>query len=60
MTITCTKTATTVTLVANGTTRTTARSVGAITHTAGVYIGGKGDGTDVFSGLMDYARITIG
>lgn len=59
LTIRCTKTATSVTLAA-GTTRTTTRSVGTISNTAGVFIGGKGDGTDVFSGLMDYAKITIG
>ena len=59
LTITCTKTATSVTLTA-GTTRTTTSSVGTIANTAGVFIGGKGDGTDVFSGLMDYAKITIG
>ena len=58
-TITCTKTATSVTLSA-GVTRTTAKSVGAISNTAGVFIGGKGDGTDVLSGQMDYASITIG
>jgi len=59
VTITCTKTATSVTLVA-GATRTTARTVGAIANTAPVYVGGKGDGTDVFDGMMDYASITIG
>jgi hypothetical protein len=59
-TITCTKTATTVTLVTGATTRTTSASVGSIANTAPVYVGGKGDGTDVFSGLMDYASITIG
>jgi len=60
-TITCTKTATTVTLAVNGTTkRTTTKAVGAIANTVGVFLGGKGDGTDVFSGLMDNASITIG
>jgi hypothetical protein len=59
-TITCTKTATTVTLATGGTTRTTTRSVGTISNTASVFIGGKGDGTDVFSGLLDHAKITIG
>lgn len=66
-TITCTKTTATattpgtVTLAVNGTTkRTTTKTVGAISNTSGVFIGGKGDGTDVFSGLMDYASITIG
>jgi hypothetical protein len=59
-TITCTKAATTVTLATGATTRTTSASVGAIANTAPVHVGGKGDGTDVFSGLMDYASITIG
>jgi hypothetical protein len=60
LTITCAKTANTVKLTAGGTTRTTTKAVGTIANTAGVYIGGKGDGTDVFSGLMDQVRITIG
>ena len=59
VTISCTKTATTVTLVA-GTTRTVARVVGSIANSSPVYLGGKGDGTDVFDGRMDYASITIG
>jgi hypothetical protein len=65
--ITCTKTTATATtpgtvsLALNGVTkRTTTKSVGTISNTSGVFIGGKGDGTDVFSGLMDYASITIG
>src|SRR4051794_31243101 len=61
LTITCTKTATTVGLAVNGTTKkTTTKTVGEITNTVGVFLGGKGDGTDVFSGLMDSASITIG
>ena len=60
LTIICTKTPSMVTLTANGTTRTTSRAVGAIANTAGVSIGGKGDGTDVFTGLMDYVRISVG
>jgi hypothetical protein len=60
-TLTCTKTATTVTLAVNGVTKkTTTTSVGSITNTSGVFVGGKGDGTDVFSGLMDHASIAIG
>jgi hypothetical protein len=59
-TITCAKSATTVTLTVNGVTRTITKTVGTISNTSGVFIGGKGDGTDVFSGLMDYASITIG
>ena len=60
LTVTCTKTATTVTVAAAGMTKTTTRTVGSIANTAPVHVGGKGDGTDVFSGLMDYAKITIG
>jgi Concanavalin A-like lectin/glucanases superfamily len=60
-TLTCTKTATTVTLAVDGVTKkTTIKSVGTTANTAGVIVGGKGNGTDVFSGLMDYASITIG
>jgi Concanavalin A-like lectin/glucanases superfamily len=59
-TITCAKTGTTVTLTVNGATRTITKTVGTISNTSGVFIGGKGDGTDVLSGLMDYASITIG
>jgi hypothetical protein len=61
MTITCTKTATTVTLALNGQVkRTTKKTVGSIGNTSGLFLGGKGDGTDVFSGLMDKASIAIG
>jgi len=60
LTVTCTKTATSVTLTAGGTSKTTSVAVGSINNTAAVHVGGKGDGTDVFSGLMDYAKITIG
>ena len=60
LTITCTKTVTTVSVTVGSTTRTTTKSVGEISNTAGVHVGGKGDGTDVFSGLMDHASITIG
>jgi hypothetical protein len=67
LTISCararTATATTVTLAVNGTTTrttTTAKPIGAISNTSGVFVGGKGDGTDVFSGLADMASITIG
>lgn len=58
--LSCAKTGSSVTIVANGTTRTVARTVGKIANTSPVHIGGKGDGTDVFPGLMDYAKITIG
>ena len=60
-TITCTKTAKTVTLALNGSTkRTTKKTVGSVGNTSGLFLGGKGDGTDVFSGLMDKASIAIG
>lgn len=60
VTITCTKTASSVTLVAAGRTWTTARTVGTISNGSPVLLGGKGDGSDVFDGRMDYASITIG
>jgi hypothetical protein len=59
-TITCTKTATKITIAAGGVTRSVTKSVGEINNVSGVFIGGKGDGTDVFSGLMDLAKISIG
>jgi hypothetical protein len=59
-TITCAKTASTVTLTVNGTARTITKSVGTISNSSALFIGGKGDGTDVLSGFMDYASITIG
>ena len=61
VTITCKKTASSVTLLLNGAVvRTTTIQVGTISNTAGVFIGGKGDGSDVFDGLMDHARIITG
>jgi hypothetical protein len=36
------------------------KTLGSLGNTSGVNIGGKGDGTDVFDGLMDKASITIG
>jgi len=61
LTVTCTRTATTVTLAVNGVTKKTiTKTVGSITNTERVFIGGKGDQTDAFAGLMDYASITIG
>jgi len=67
VTVTCTKTTATATtpgtvaLALNGVTkRTTTKNVGSVSNTSGVFVGGKGDGTDVFLGLMDYASITIG
>ena len=60
-TITCTKTRTSVSVaVVGGATRTTTKTVGAISNTSPVSIGGKGDGTDPFNGLMDRVSITIG
>ncbi len=60
LTISCLKTSTSVTLTVGGTTRTTSSAVGAIANTAGVFVGGKGDGTDVLTGLMDHVKISIG
>jgi hypothetical protein len=58
--ITCIKNATSIQVVAGGQTRTTSKRLGTIRNTASVYVGGKGDGTDFFPGVMDYVRIQIG
>lgn len=61
LTIACTKTAKTVSVAVNGSTKkTVSKTLGSLSNTADVNIGGKGDGTDVFHGLMDKASITIG
>ena len=59
-TITCTKTPTSIQVVAGGQTRTSTKALGAISNAAPVYVGGKGDGTDVFRGVMDFVKIEIG
>jgi hypothetical protein len=59
-TITCTKTATSAKVTAGGQTRATSRSLGTISNTAPVYVGGKGDGTDAFPGVIDFVKIAIG
>ena len=60
VTITCTKTPTGVTLTAGGKTTTTPRTLTSTSNAAPVNIGQKGDGTDQFPGLVDYAKIEIG
>ena len=61
LTIACTKTTKTVSVAVNGSTKkTVSKTLGSLGNTSGVNIGGKGDGTDVFDGLMDKASITIG
>lgn len=59
-TITCIKTSTSLTVIAGGQTRTSKKALGAISNSAPVYVGGKGDGTDEFNGLMDQVKIEIG
>jgi Concanavalin A-like lectin/glucanases superfamily len=59
-TITCIKTSSSITVIAGGQTRTSRKALGAISNSAPVYVGGKGDGTDEFNGLMDQVTITIG
>ena len=60
-TIACTKTAKTVSVAVNGSTkRTVSKTLGSLGNTSGLFLGGKGDGTDVFHGLMDRASIAIG
>ena len=60
VTITCTKTSSGVTVSAGGQTRTVSATLGSISNSAPVYVGGKGDGTDSFPGLMDLVKIEIG
>jgi hypothetical protein len=60
VTITCTKTASRVTVSAGGRTDTAANKVGTISNAAPVYIGAKGDGTDWFPGRIDFVKIEIG
>jgi len=60
VTVTCTKTSTGVTVSAAGQTRTVSTIVGSISNAAPVYVGGKGDGTDSFPGLIDLVRIEAG
>ncbi len=60
VTVTCRRTSTGVTLSAAGQTRSVSRTLGSISNSAPVYVGGKGDGTDYFPGLMDSVKIEIG
>jgi hypothetical protein len=61
LTIDCIKTTKTVSVAVNGSTkRTVSKTLGSLGNTSGVNVGGKGDGTDVFNGLIDKASITIG
>ena len=60
VTVTCTKTSSGVTLNAAGQTRSVAAKLGSISNSAAVYVGGKGDGTDYFPGLMNSVKIEIG
>lgn len=59
-TITCLKTASSMTVIAGGQTRVSNKALGSISNTAPVYVGGKGDGTDHFPGVMDFVKIQIG
>ena len=56
VTVTCTKTSSAVTVSAGGQTRTLSTTLGSISNASPVYVGGKGDGTDWFPGLMDYVK----
>lgn len=58
--ITCTKTASVVSVNAGGVVNKVSKAVGSIANDAPVNIGSKGDSTDWFSGLMDYVKIAIG
>ena len=59
VTITCTKTASVVSVNAAGVVNKVSKNVGSIANDAPVNIGSKGDSTDWFSGLMDYVKIVI-
>jgi hypothetical protein len=60
VTIVCTKTATQIKITAAGQTAALTRSLGSISNASAVLIGGKGDSTDSFPGLMDFVKIEIG
>jgi hypothetical protein len=60
VTVTCRKTTSGVTMTAAGQTKTISMTLGSISNSAAVYVGGKGDGTDWFPGLMDSVKIEIG
>ena len=60
VTIVCTKTGTAVSVSAAGQSKTVSTRLGSISNSAPVYVGGKGDGTDSFPGLIDQLRIDIG
>jgi hypothetical protein len=60
VTITCRKSSSGVTLTAAGQTKSVSRTLGSISNSAPVYVGGKSDGTDWFPGLMDSVKIEIG
>jgi hypothetical protein len=60
VTVTCTKTSSGVTVSAAGSTRTVSAKVKSISNTSAVFVGGKGDGTDSFPGLIDLVKIEIG
>jgi hypothetical protein len=60
VTVACTKTAAKVTVTVAGTSKAKSATLGSIGNTSAVFIGGKGDGTDWFPGLMDWVKIEIG
>ncbi len=60
VTVTCRRTSTGVSLSAAGQTRSVSRTLGSISNSASVDVGGTGDGTDYFPGLMDSVKIEIG
>lgn len=60
VTVTCTKTASVVSVNAGGVVNKLSKKVGTIANDAPINIGSKGDGTDWFKGLMDFVKISIG
>lgn len=60
-TVTCTKTATTVSLTVDGTTYTTSVSVGDINTTGKqIALGGQATGADQYMGDLDYVQVKVG
>jgi hypothetical protein len=59
-TVACTKNSSGATVSVAGQTRSVSARIGAISNTAPVYVGGKGDGTDTVPGRIDLVKIEIG
>jgi hypothetical protein len=60
VTISCLKTPTGVTVTTGGQSKSFPKALASISNSSAIFIGGKGDGTDWFPGLMDFVKIEIG